>query len=208
MLKDRIGKELLFFDGGMGTLLQEKGLKPGELPELWNIEQSEVIYNIHRDYLEAGSDLILANTFGANRCKFYSQSVSLEEVIQTALANARRAVRQVGGKKRYIGMDLGPTGRLLKPLGDLEFEEACQVFGEAAEIGEKAGADFIHIETMSDTYEVKAAVLGAKEHTKLPVFVTVVFDERGKMLTGGTVEAVTALLEGLRVDAIGMNCGL
>ena len=109
MLKDRIGKELLFFDGGMGTLLQEKGLKPGELPELWNIEQSEVIYNIHRDYLEAGSDLILANTFGANRCKFYSQSVSLEEVIQTALANARRAVRQVGGKKRYIGMDLGPT---------------------------------------------------------------------------------------------------
>ena len=208
MLKDRIGKELLFFDGGMGTLLQEKGLKPGELPELWNIEQSEVIYNIHRDYLEAGSDLILANTFGANRCKFYSQSVSLEEVIQTALANARRAVRQVGGKKRYIGMDLGPTGRLLKPLGDLEFEEACQVFGEAAEIGEKTGADFIHIETMSDTYEVKAAVLGAKEHTKLPVFVTVVFDERGKMLTGGTVEAVTALLEGLRVDAIGMNCGL
>ena len=208
MLKDRIGKELLFFDGGMGTLLQEKGLKPGELPELWNIEQPEVIYNIHRDYLEAGSDLILANTFGANRCKFYSQSVSLEEVIQTALANARRAVRQVGGKKRYIGMDLGPTGRLLKPLGDLEFEEACQVFGEAAEIGEKAGADFIHIETMSDTYEVKAAVLGAKEHTKLPVFVTVVFDERGKMLTGGTVEAVTALLEGLRVDAIGMNCGL
>ena len=208
MLKDRIGKELLFFDGGMGTLLQEKGLKPGELTELWNIEQSEVIYNIHRDYLEAGSDLILANTFGANRCKFYSQSVSLEEVIQTALANARRAVRQVGGKKRYIGMDLGPTGRLLKPLGDLEFEEACQVFGEAAEIGEKAGADFIHIETMSDTYEVKAAVLGAKEHTKLPVFVTVVFDERGKMLTGGTVEVVTALLEGLRVDAIGMNCGL
>lgn len=208
MLKDRIGKELLFFDGGMGTLLQEEGLKPGELPELWNFERPEIIRRIHRDYLEAGSDFILANTFGANRCKFYSEMFSLEEVIQKAMEHAKQAVREIGGKKRYIGMDLGPTGRLLKPLGDLKFEEACQVFGEAASIGEKAGADFIHIETMSDTYEIKAAVLGAKEHTKLPIFVTVVFDEKGKLLTGGTVEAVTALLEGLRVDAIGMNCGL
>lgn len=200
-IKDRLGKELLFLDGGMGTLLQAQGLEAGELPEAWNIKYPERVRQIHQRYKEAGSDIVLANTFGANRCKFHDTEYSLEEVIKAGIENAK----QTGA---FVALDVGPTGKLLKPLGDLSFEEAYEVFAEAVRYGEKYGADLIHIETMSDTYEVKAAVLAAKENSSLPVFVTMIFDEKGKLLTGGDVLSVVAMLEGLRVDAIGMNCGL
>ncbi|XCP83904.1 homocysteine S-methyltransferase family protein [Roseburia hominis] len=209
-LTERLGKELLFFDGGMGTLLQERGLLPGELPEVWNIEHPEAIEEIHRMYYEAGSDMVLTNTFGANACKFHDANYTLEEVICSAVANARRAQEKAvkDGRKTYVALDMGPTGKLLKPLGDLAFEEAYAAFREAAILGEKYGVDFVHIETMSDTYEVKAAVLAVKENTALPVFATMIFDEKGKLLTGGDVPSVVALLEGLRVDALGINCGM
>ena len=201
---NELGKRIIFFDGGMGTLLQEAGLKPGELPELWNINNPEPVINIHREYVMAGADIILANTFGANRFKFQD---NLEEIIKAGVENARKAV-ELTGKKAYVALDMGPTGKLLKPMGTLDFEEAVSVFGEIARIGEAAGADLILIETMSDTYELKAAVLGAKENSSLPVMATVIFDEKHKMLTGASPANVVALLEGLSVDAIGMNCGL
>lgn len=209
-ISERLGKELLFFDGGMGTLLQEAGLLPGELPEVWNITHPEKVTEIHRAYYEAGSDIVLTNTFGANACKFHDKECGLRQVIEAAVTNARKAQELAGRDKdsSYVALDMGPTGKLLAPMGDLSFEDAYEAFKEAAVIGEACGVDFIHIETMSDAYEVKAAVLAAKENTVLPVFVTLIFDEKGKLLTGGDVPAVVALLEGLRVDAIGINCGL
>ena len=206
-IRERLGKELLFLDGGMGTLLQAEGLAPGELPETWNIEHPEKVEAIHRRYYEAGSDVVLANTFGANVCKFHDDRYTVEEVIRAGIANAKRAGEQIG-KETYVALDMGPTGKLLKPMGDLDFDDAYEAFAEAVRYGEKYGADLIHIETMSDTYEVKAAILAAKEYSSLPVFVTMIFDERGKLLTGGDVPSVVAMLEGLRVDALGLNCGL
>ena len=211
MLRDRLGKELLFFDGGMGTLLQEKGLQPGELPEVWNLEHAEEVMEIHREYYKAGSDIVLANTFGANALKFHDDRYGLKEIITAAITNARKVADKITAEEHrevYVAMDMGPTGKLLKPMGDLSFEDAYETYAEAARYGEEAGADLIHIETMSDTYEVKAAILAARENTSLPVFVTMIFDEKGKLLTGGDVPGVVAMLEGLRVDALGMNCGL
>ena len=210
MILDRLGKELLFFDGGMGTLLQAEGLKPGELPETWNIMHADVITDIHRQYIESGSDIVLTNTFGANALKFHDETCSLQEIVRTAVIHAKTAaaLAETGGREIYTALDVGPTGKLLRPMGDLDFEDAYEAFGEVMRCGAEAGADLIHIETMSDTYELKAAVLAAKENTSLPVFVTTIFDERGKLLTGADVPAVVALLEGLRVDALGINCGL
>ena len=196
------GKKIKFFDGGTGSLLFEAGLKPGIPPETWNIEHPEVLCDIHARYFNAGADYVMANTFGANRIKLKDCKYSLEEIITAAIKNAKSA----GAGK--VALDIGPTGKLLKPLGDLDFEDAVSVFAEVVEIGARAGADVVHIETMSDTYELKAAVLAAKENCDLPVFATVVFDENGKLLTGGDIPTVVALLEGLGVDAIGMNCGL
>ncbi len=210
MLRERLGKELLFFDGGMGTLLQKEGLMPGELPEVWNMEHSEVIQKIHESYFRAGSNIVLTNTFGANAIKFHSETYSLREVVDKAVENVRKAAKSAfkNNQEYYVALDVGPTGKLLKPMGDLGFEDAYHAFKEVVVYGEKAGVDLIHIETMSDTYEVKAAVLAAKENTNLPVFATLIFDEKGKLLTGGDVPSVVALLEGLRVDALGINCGM
>lgn len=210
MLLERLGKELLFFDGGMGTLLQAEGLQPGELPETWNIERKETIRKIHQSYFEAGSDIVLTNTFGANALKFHDENCSLKAIIDAAVENVRFGAKAGirDGRDYYVALDIGPTGKLLKPLGDLSFEDAYEAFKEIVQYGEKAGADLIHIETMSDTYEVKAAVLAAKENTNLPVFATMIFDDKGKLLTGGDVPSVVALLEGLRVDALGINCGM
>lgn len=202
-IRDEFGKRMLFFDGGMGSLLQERGLEQGELPETWNLKKPEELIRIHREYLEAGADIVLANTFGANRFKYDN----LDEIIAAGIANAKTAVRK-SGKKAYVALDMGPTGKLLKPMGTLDFEEAVSVYAEVVRAGEKAGADLILIETMSDTYELKAAVLAAKENSSLPVMATVVFDEGHKLLTGASPENVVALLEGLRVDALGINCGL
>jgi len=210
MLLERLGKVLLFVDGGMGALLQAEGLLPGESPEDWNIEHSDVIQKIQRAYFEAGSDIVLANTFGANAIKYHSNKYELRDIIHAAVYNAKCAAKEVVKDERlvYIGLDIGPTGKLLKPLGDLDFETAYEAYGEVVKYGVEAGADMIHIETMSDLYELKAAVLAAKEYSDLPVFATVVLDAKGKMLTGGDVKSVVALLEGLRVDAIGFNCSL
>lgn len=210
MLLERLEKELLFFDGGMGTLLQAEGLQPGELPETWNIERKETIRKIHQSYFEAGSDIVLTNTFGANALKFHDENCSLKAIIDAAVENVRFGAKAGirDGRDYYVALDIGPTGKLLKPLGDLSFEDAYEAFKEVVQYGEKAGADLIHIETMSDTYEVKAAVLAAKENTNLPVFATMIFDDKGKLLTGGDVPSVVALLEGLRVDALGINCGM
>lgn len=202
-IRDEFGKRMLFFDGGMGSLLQERGLKQGELPETWNLKKPEELIRIHREYLEAGADIVLANTFGANRFKYDN----LDEIIAAGIANAKTAVRE-SGENAYVALDMGPTGKLLKPMGTLDFEEAVSVYAEVVRAGEKAGADLILIETMSDTYELKAAALAAKENSSLPVMATVVFDEGHKLLTGASPENVVALLEGLRVDALGINCGL
>ena len=202
-LLNELGKRIVFCDGGLGSLLQEKGLPQGVLPETWNITNPEVLIDIHKEYLNAGADIINANTFGANRFKFDN----LEEIITSGIKNAKRAVSEVG-KEAYVALDIGSCGKLLKPMGTLDFLDAVDVFAEIVKIGAKAGADLVLIETMSDTYELKAAVLAAKENCDLPVFATVIFDESEKMLTGATPEAVVALLEGLNVDAIGINCGL
>ena len=202
-------KSYYIFDGGMGTLLQERGLQPGELPETWNLLHAEEIREIHRKYIEAGSDIVLTNTFGANALKFHDDAYSLEEIVNAAVGHVKAAAEQAGnGRRIYTALDIGPTGKLLKPMGDLDFETAYEAYKEVMIYGEKAGADLIHIETMSDTYELKAAVLAAKENTSLPVFATTIFDERGKLLTGADVPSVVALLEGLRVDAFGINCGM
>nr|WP_276008571.1 homocysteine S-methyltransferase family protein [Aequitasia blattaphilus] len=192
----------MFLDGGMGTLLQDRGLKGGEFPEIWNIEKPEEIIQIHKQYVEAGSDIILTNTFGANGLKFQNGEYQVSAIVKAAIKNAKAA------QSPYIGLDVGPTGKLLKPLGDLSFEDAYRAFQEVMVIGEEEGVDLIHIETMSDLYETKAAVLAAKENTKLPVFVTMIFDENGKLLTGGDVPGAVAMLEGLRVDALGINCAM
>ena len=210
MLKERLGKEVLYFDGGMGTLLQEKGLQAGELPEIWNLTHMEEVIEIHRDYFEAGSDIVLTNTFGANALKFQDSEYELEDIVTAAVIHVKEAA-YLGvhdDREVYTALDIGPTGKLLKPMGDLDFEEAYQAFAQVMRWGEAAGADLIHIETMSDTYEMKAAVLAAKEQTSLPVFATMIFDEKGRLLTGADVRSAMAMLEGLGVDALGINCGL
>lgn len=210
MLKERLGKEVLYFDGGMGTLLQEKGLQAGELPEIWNLTHMEEVIEIHREYFEAGSDIVLTNTFGANALKFQDSEYELEDIVTAAVIHVKEAA-YLGvhdDREVYTALDIGPTGKLLKPMGDLDFEDAYQAFAQVMRWGEAAGADLIHIETMSDTYEMKAAVLAAKEQTSLPVFATMIFDEKGRLLTGADVRSAMAMLEGLGVDALGINCGL
>ncbi|WP_322182572.1 homocysteine S-methyltransferase family protein [Neglectibacter caecimuris] len=205
-LREKLGKELLFFDGAMGSLLQAQGLLPGELPELWNLRFPEKICEIHTAYLNAGADILKSNTFGANCCKLADSGHSVQEVIFQGITLAKKAVSNVG--HGWVALDIGPTGKLLEPLGDLAFEAAVEIFQEMISAGTEAGADCILIETMADIYEAKAALLAAKENSTLPVFVTMTFDETGKLLTGGNLSVMAAVLEGLGADAIGLNCGL
>lgn len=203
-IRSELGKRLLFFDGGLGSLLQAKGLTAGELPEMWNLTHPETLIEIHEAYANAGADIIMANTFGINRLKYPGQC---RELVAAAFQNAKEGIRR-SGKHCYVGLDIGPTGKLLQPLGELAFEDAVDIYAEIVREGVAAGADLIVIETMNDTYELKAAVCAAKENSSLPVFATVIFGESGSLLTGADPAAVTALLEGLGVDALGMNCGL
>lgn len=204
-----IGKRLLFIDGAMGTFLQESGLKSGEIPESMNIRNPALITEIHKAYLEVGCDVITTNTFGANRIKLHGTGYEVEEIVSAALLSAKVALDSaISSKKHYIALDMGPTGKLLEPFGDLSFEDAYQTYAEQATAGEKYGADLVIIETMTDTYEMKAAILAVKENTRLPVFTTFSFDEKGKLLTGGGIACAVALLEGLGVDALGINCSL
>ena len=206
-LKERLGKERLYFDGGTGSVLQTMGLKGGELPERWNLIHPDRIIELHRSYFAAGSDIVNTNTFGANRLH-YGDPEELRNIIRAGVRHVREGMRAAGRTDGYVALDIGPTGRLLEPMGDLHFEEAVDIFAEVVRCGADEGADLIMIETMSDTLEAKAAVLAAKENCSLPVFVTVVFDSSARMLTGGTVGSVVTMLEGLRVDALGLNCSL
>ena len=198
-------KRVLFLDGAMGTQLQMKGLQPGEVPETWNISRPDDVKAVHDAYLAAGADIVYANTFGANRAK-YRSGAPLQNMIESAVSIAKSAALSAGGG-RLVALDVGPTGRLLKPAGDFGFDAAYDAFAEQIAIGAKAGADVVAIETMGDTYELKAAVLAAKENCRLPVIATVALGKDGRLLTGADVECVAAILDGLRVDAIGLNCG-
>lgn len=199
----------LILDGGTGTLLQSAGLAPGELPETWNILHPERIAAVHGAYFAAGSNVVCTNTFGANSLKYSGKdgNLALSDVV-TAAVKIANAERSAAGGDRFIALDIGPLGRLLKPYGDLDFEEAVKIFSETVKAGVKAGVDLIYFETFSDTYELKAAILAAKESCDLPIFATCAFDETGHLMTGADVPAVVALLEGLGVDALGANCGL
>lgn len=188
--------KIKFFDGSMGTMLQSAGLRAGELPELLNLTDEEKVLAVHNAYAEVGCEYITTNTFGANRLKINNY----DEVIRKGVQIAKKAGRKVA-------LDIGPTGKLLKPMGDLDFNDAVSIFAEMINAG-KDGSDVVLIETMSDTYEIKAAVLAAKENCSLPVIVTMIFDENGRLLTGADIKTAVTMLEGLGVDAIGFNCGL
>ena len=182
-----------YFDGGMGSMLN---LRPGELPEKLNISDPDRVYRVHKAYADAGADIITANTFGANRLKYDN----CDELVKAGVALAKKT-----GKK--VALDLGPTGKLLKPMGDLDFEECVSIYADVVNAG-KDDADIVLIETMGDTYEIKAAILAAKENCDLPVFVSMIFDEKGRLLTGADVKTACAVVEGLGADVIGFNCGL
>lgn len=209
-IRELLGKKMLFFDGGMGTMLQKNGMGAGEIPELLNITNPALIERIHTEYLEAGADIITTNTFGANPLKSEAIGESLDMVIAAAVGAARKAVNkfQSESKPRFVAFDMGPCGKLLEPLGGLSFDKCYDAFAKIARTAEKCGADLVIIETMSDTLEAKAAVLAVKENTSLPVFCTMTFDENRKTLTGGTVGVMSAIMEGLGVDCVGINCGL
>lgn len=203
---EKLRNGFTFFDGGTGTVLQKKGLAPGELPEEWNLTHREEIIDLHLSYMQAGSHIINTNTFGANILKFPKEH--LTEIVEAAVENALEAKRRSGREDVWIALDIGPSGKLLKPYGTLDFEDAVAVFAETVRIGRDKGVDLINIETMTDSYECKAAVLAAKENCDLPVFATNVYNEKGKLMTGADVPAMVATLEGLGVDALGLNCSL
>ncbi len=205
--REFLSKNNVYLDGGMGTLLQERGLGVGELPERWNIAHPSVIKDIHRSYFDAGSNVVATNTFGANLIKF-SES-ELEETVKAAfeIANAARRESKTNQEK-FIALDIGPTGKLLSPYGDLDFEDAVSIFAKTVSLGVKYGADLILIETMNDSYETKAALLAAKENSNLPVIVTNAYGKDGKLMTGASPEAMVLMLEGMGADAIGANCSL
>ncbi|MBQ3081336.1 MAG: homocysteine S-methyltransferase family protein [Clostridia bacterium] len=206
-ITEYIKNNVLILDGGMGTLLQGMGLTAGELPERWNISHPESIVDIHRRYYDAGSNVVNTNTFGASILKF--SPCELEEIVRSAINNARKAMEQSKSKKeKWVALDIGPTGRMLAPYGDLDFEDAVKVFAETVRLGVKYGADLIFIETMNDSYETKAALLAAKENSSLPVFVSNAYGADGKLMTGADPAAMVALLEGMGADAIGVNCSL
>lgn len=201
--REQFNNSILFFDGAMGTELQKNGLKKGELPENLNIHSPEIVKRVHKSYLDAGCNIISTNTFGANSLKFDNVS----DIITKAVEIAKNTIKE-SGKQAYVALDIGPLGKLLKPYGDLEFETAYDLYKEQVIAGANAGADLILIETMGDLYEIKSAVLAAKENTDLPVLVSMIFDSKGILLTGADIKTAVITLEGLGVDGIGMNCGL
>lgn len=198
-------RRFVFLDGGMGTQLQKRGLKPGQKPELVALEMPETLKAIHAEYAAAGADLLLANTFGANARKLAGTGYSVAQVVQASLACAQEAAEATGA---LVGLDIGPLGELLAPAGTLPFEEAYDAFAEIVQAGVQAGADFVFLETMTDLYELKAAILAAKENSQLPVFVSMSFESRGRTFTGCTVESYGVTAAGLGADAIGINCSL
>ncbi len=210
MFKTEILKERrLILDGGTGTLLTAAGLKAGERPETWNLTHPEEVAKLHRAYFDAGSDIVCTNTFGANALKHDSETLKkiIEAAVKIADTERKAAEKKYGGEK-YIALDLGSLGKLLKPFGDLDFEDAVKIFSESIKTGAEAGVDLIYFETFTDVYELKAAIIAAKESCGLPIFATCAYEKNGRLMMGSDVRSVVAICEGLGVSAIGTNCGM
>lgn len=204
---DFLHQGAVILDGGMGTLLQKSGLLPGEKPEEWCLSHPEIITSIHKAYFDAGSNVVCTNTFGANTLKFSEEVLS--DLIKAAVKLAKKARDEsVSAGEKFIALDVGPLGKLLKPFGDLEFEDAVAIFKKTIRIGSLCGVDLIFIETMNDSYETKAALLAAKEASDLPVLVSNAYSADSKLMTGASPAAMVAMLEGMGADAIGANCSL
>ena len=208
-IREYLKDNILIFDGAMGTMLQKEGLPIGDNPEIFGIKNPHKLLKIHKKYLEAGSNVLTTNTFGCNELKVNKLGYTVEEVIDRAVSIAKQAIEESDkSKPRFVALDIGPIGEMLEPMGTLSFDRAYEIFKRQAIQGEKSGADLIIIETMMDLYEAKAAVLAAKENTNLPVICTMTFDENGRSFTGCLPEAMVATIEGLGVDALGVNCSL
>ena len=208
LFKERLNKgQLILFDGAMGTMLQHYGMKGGELPERYNIEKKEIIKKIHLDYLEAGAEVLTTNTFGANGHKLNGTGLEVKDVINEAVAIAKLAIGE-SGKNAYVALDIGPIGQLMEPMGTLSFDQAYELVKEEVLAGVAAGCDLVLLETMTDIYELKAAILAIKENSDLPILATMTFEANGRTLTGTDPETMVNILEGLGVDALGMNCSL
>ena len=198
-------KRFVLLDGGMGTQLQTRGLQPGQKPELAALEMPDTLTAIHADYARAGADILLANTFGANAKKLAGCPCTVEQVVSASIACARSAAAETGA---LVALDIGPLGELLVPAGTLRFEDAYAEFAQVIRAGAAAGADLVFLETMTDLYELKAAILAAKENCALPVFTSMSFESRGRTFTGCTVESYAVTAAGLGADAVGINCSL
>lgn len=203
-----LGKKMLFADGAMGTMLQSAGLPEGHLPDLWVLEEPEKLKAVHKSYIDAGCNIITTNTFGTNPIKLSGTGISAAEIAKKAVELVKEEIKLSSRDDCFAALDIGPTGKLLAPLGDLSFEDAVSSFSETIKAGAKAGADLVLIETMSDTYELKAAIIAAKESCNLPIVCTMVFGEDGKLLTGANIETAVSIAQSLGAAAIGMNCGL
>lgn len=208
-IKEYLKDNLLIFDGAMGTMLQKEGLPIGDNPEIFGIKNPDKLLKIHKKYLEAGCNVLTTNTFGCNELKVTKLGYTVEEIINNAITIAKQAISESDkSKPRFVALDIGPIGEMLEPMGTLSFDRAYEIFKRQAIQGEKSGADLIIIETMMDLYEAKVAVLAAKENTNLPVICTMTFDENGRSFTGCLPQAMVATIEGLGVDALGVNCSL
>lgn len=201
-IKENLGKAFIIFDGAMGTMLQKAGLKTGEIPETYNIDKPELIRDIHKKYIEAGADVVTTNTFQANELKLKGCPYSVEEIIEAGV----KVAKESGAK--YVALDVGPLGQLMEPMGTITFEQAYEIFARQVKAGEKAGADLVLIETLSDIYEAKAAILAVKENTSLPVFCTMSFQQDKRTFIGTDALTATTVLQSLGVDALGVNCSL
>lgn len=206
-LQELLKRDYVILDGGMGTMLQASGLKVGETPEVLNVTQPQLLISIHEQYLNAGADIIYANTFGGNRYKLEECGKTVQELVTAGIKNARQACDNVK-PEALVALDVGPIGQLLEPTGTLSFEEAYDMYAEIVKCGEEAGADLVVFETMTDLLDVKAAILAAKENSNLPIMATMSFEENMRTFTGCSVSAMALTLSGLGVDALGVNCSL
>jgi 5-methyltetrahydrofolate--homocysteine methyltransferase len=202
-IKKAMEERVLFFDGGMGTMVQRAGLKAGQQPEVYNMVHPEIITSIHKAYVDAGADIITTNTFGANEYKLKGTGYTVEEVVQQAVKLARQAAGD-----RWVALDIGPIGQLMEPNGTLSFDDVYNTVARQVKAGAEAGADLVIIETVADIYEMKAAVLAVKENSSLPVMCTLTYGESGRTMMGTDPLTAVNILEGLGVDALGANCSL
>lgn len=202
-IKKAMEERILFFDGGMGTMIQRAGLKAGQQPEVYNMIHPEIISSIHKAYVEAGSDIITTNTFGANEYKLRGTGYTVEEIVERGVSLARNAIGD-----GWVALDIGPIGQLMEPNGQLSFDDVYRIVSRQVKAGARAGADLVILETISDLYEMKAAVLAVKEHSFLPVFSTLSYGESGRTMMGTDPLTAVNVLEGLGVDAVGANCSL